>query len=376
MSKAARLAAEAKGIFDAADQKGRSLSGDERNYVEDLLRRAQEAKELEGKFSQFDGFASPSTFTDPGAPWATGSGGPGDVFVQSKGYQRVKDASARGANWSSGPVDVGYQMKGTLLESGAGGPGGGLTPPYYEPGVVQKLFEPLSVSSLFASSPTTASQIRYVNEGTATSGAAGVAEGGVGRDARGRSFHSELSQLAAVAVREHRGGATAASRRRHQRAGRGLRPRRLDDLRPRDGRQQRGRDPQGGGRLPRHDQPGRRRGHPAPQQLARDAAAGRLDGQFLGGGPFQGQYGNAGQVSTVAAPLWGLRVAISSVVGAGTALLGSFGQAAHVWRRGGVRVEASNSHADFFQHDLTAIRAEERLALGVFRPFVQVTGLS
>jgi hypothetical protein len=40
-------------------------------------------------------------------------------------------------------------------------------------------------------------------------------------------------------------------------------------------------------------------------------------------------------------------------------------------------VEASNSHADYFQRNLTAIRAEERLALAVYRPgaFGAVTGL-
>jgi hypothetical protein len=43
----------------------------------------------------------------------------------------------------------GLEMKDTLLETTAGGPGGGLTPPYYQPGVVSKLFDPLGVSDLF-----------------------------------------------------------------------------------------------------------------------------------------------------------------------------------------------------------------------------------
>lgn len=69
------------------------------------------------------------------------------------------------------------EFKGTLLETGAGGPGGGLIPPAYDPGIVSKLFEPLGLSDVFGSSQTTASQMRYVVEGTATSAAAGVAEG-------------------------------------------------------------------------------------------------------------------------------------------------------------------------------------------------------
>jgi hypothetical protein len=36
----------------------------------------------------------------------------------------------------------------------------------YEPGGVSKLFEPLGVRDGFGQSQTTASQVRYVNEGT------------------------------------------------------------------------------------------------------------------------------------------------------------------------------------------------------------------
>jgi hypothetical protein len=48
------------------------------------------------------------------------------------------------------------------------------------------------------------------------------------------------------------------------------------------------------------------------------------------------------------------------------------------WRTTGIRVEASNSHASFFINNLVAIRAEERLALAVYREaaFGLVTGLN
>lgn len=91
-------------------------------------------------------------------------------------------------------------------------------------------------------------------------------------------------------------------------------------------------------------------------------------GEYIGGGPFQ---------SPVSPLLWGLRVAVTPAIPAGVALVGAFGSAAQVFRKGGIRVEASNSHVDFFVKNLVAIRAEERLALAVYRPgaFGEVTGL-
>jgi hypothetical protein len=47
---------------------------------------------------------------------------------------------------------------------------------------------------------------------------------------------------------------------------------------------------------------------------------------------------------------------------------GSFRRTGILFRKGGLRVEASNQHADFFTRNLTAIRAESRLVLGIRRP--------
>lgn len=91
-------------------------------------------------------------------------------------------------------------------------------------------------------------------------------------------------------------------------------------------------------------------------------------GRYLGSGPWTPAQSHV---------LWGLPVAVTPVIAAGTALIGAFGSQAQVFARGGTRVEASNSHQDFFIKNLVAIRAERRLALAVYRPasFITLTGI-
>jgi HK97 family phage major capsid protein len=70
-------------------------------------------------------------------------------------------------------------------------------------------------------------------------------------------------------------------------------------------------------------------------------------------------------------------MALSADMPASRALVGAFNTAAGLYRKGGIRVEASNSPVDFFIKNLVAIRAETRVALAVYRPsaFGEVTGL-
>ena len=82
------------------------------------------------------------------------------------------------------------------------------------------------------------------------------------------------------------------------------------------------------------------------------------DGNYFGGSPYRGPQDNP----------WGLPVLVTNGVNVGTAIVGAFREGATVWRKGGVAVQASNSHEDYFRKNLTAIRAEERLALTVYRP--------
>jgi HK97 family phage major capsid protein len=94
--------------------------------------------------------------------------------------------------------------------------------------------------------------------------------------------------------------------------------------------------------------------------------------QFYGGGPFMGQYGVGGQALTP--PLWNLPTIVTAAVPVGTAVVGAFGTAAMLFRKGGVRVELANQNEDDFNYNRITIRAEERIGLAVYRPdaFVSV----
>lgn len=83
-----------------------------------------------------------------------------------------------------------------------------------------------------------------------------------------------------------------------------------------------------------------------------------VSGDYYGGGPFAPGAQNP----------WGLRVVVSMRAPAGFPLVGNFRQGGQVWRKGGIRLEASNSHSDYFRKNLIAIRAEERVALTVYYP--------
>jgi hypothetical protein len=81
----------------------------------------------------------------------------------------------------------------------------------------------------------------------------------------------------------------------------------------------------------------------------------------------------AGPESRVA----GLRVVETPHIADGVAVVGAFAQGAQLFRKGGVTVQATNSHADYFVKNITAIRAEIRAALVFYRPkaFGKVTGV-
>lgn len=77
------------------------------------------------------------------------------------------------------------------------------------------------------------------------------------------------------------------------------------------------------------------------------------------------------------ARIWGLNVTLTTALAAGTGLVGAFRAGGQVFRRSDIAFAVSDSHSDFFVKNQLMIRAEERLALTVFRPaaFCTVTGI-
>jgi HK97 family phage major capsid protein len=334
----------------------------------------------------------------------------GEAFVESKGYKdAIDEYRQNGGRFREGfsTGAVGLEAKGTLLE-GAGGGGGALaaTVPMVVPGEVQKLFQQLTVADLLMEGQSSTNSVRYVTEGTATSGAAGVAEGGTKPEsALGLTTTDEpIKKIATIlpvseemledapAIQSYINGRLALFVRIEE-------ERQL--LRGTSG----GNEVQG--ILTSRSVPvyagGTAAGNKAEQlfkainglrgsaflhpgdwedlRLLKD-----VSGQLYGGGPFVGPYGGpqgpvsatGNQVaernsSTVA--IWEKPTYITAAIGTakGTALVGTR-SSAQVWRRGGLSVDATNSHSTYFQLNLIAIRAEERLGLAVYRPtgFVEV----
>ncbi len=90
------------------------------------------------------------------------------------------------------------------------------------------------------------------------------------------------------------------------------------------------------------------------------------NGQYFGGGYFAGQYGQGG--IALQPQIWGLSTVVTPAVPVGAPVVGAFKQAATVYRKGGVKVDATNSDQGKFTKDIVTTRIEERLALAVRVP--------
>ncbi len=99
------------------------------------------------------------------------------------------------------------------------------------------------------------------------------------------------------------------------------------------------------------------------------------NGQYLFGGPGYAPYGVGGYSNV--SMMWGLPVVTTTFLTQGTAIVGAFGQGATVFRRAGVSIRSTDSHASNFIANIVTVLAESRFALAVKQPnkFCTITSI-
>ncbi len=383
---------KAKAITASAAKEGRGLSDAERGELDTHLKAVEvlkgqliEVKANIATVAKINEIGNAIEVTREGTPEvkADAPRSIGEAFVKSEGFKGLLDRGVRG-KWSTGEIEL--EGKALLDSMAVGSESAGLIQPDVQAGILPKLFQPLRIADLLASGTTSSSLVRYMQEKTATSGAAGVAESGLKPestlefDATDASVKKIATFLPVTdemmedvpALQSYINGRLSLFVKQEE-------ERQLLDgnggdeidgimsflVGPNTGVTSDVTDAQAADHI-YHAITNIRRAFVEPDaivinpvdwekiQLLKDTL-----GRYLGSGPFQSAAGPS---------LWGLPVVVTTAVDEGSALVGAFRVGAQIFRRGGLSVEASNSHADFFQHNKTAIRAEERLALAVYRP--------
>lgn len=328
----------------------------------------------------------------------------GQQFVESAGYKGLMSnggVSGKSGRWTSG----GVELKTALTEGTLASPGPGYAPvqtPTVLPGITNILFQPLTVADLFPGGTTESPLLRYLVETAVTNAAATVAELGLKpesaitfakvdevlkkiatflpvSDEMLEDFQQISSYLNArlalfVQLQEEvqllRGDGTGtnlvgilnrvglappvvkgnATPPAGSATGIYLSPTTDNDM----------------DAIYRQITQIRVTSFLEPETIVIDPGAWmniqlskNTQGTYYAGGPF---------MQTATPMLWAKPVVVTTSMPADTALIGAFQKASQVFRKGGLTVEASNSHADFFQRNEVAIRAEERLLLAVYRP--------
>lgn len=386
--------AEKRNKLNGEDGKG-GLEGDIKKWEEEVTSLSY-VEEKRKKFSDATGQSAEQAAAEKDAK---SFGSVGEQFVNSAAYKSLMEHGLKG-NWSSGDVE----LKTTLTEGTAASPGGGyqLTNgvPTVLPGLVDIRFRELTIADLFPSGTTNTALIRYLTESAVTNAAAAVSEGGLKPESaiafsKVDEVLKKLATFLPVSDEMLEDWAQARSY---------IDSRLVQFIRMTEETQLLSGDGTGANLVGLLNRPGlataivkgtapsvaadnsmdaiyrqitaiRTTQFLEPDAIVVDPLAWQTvtlmkatgTGNYLAGGPF-----GAGQTT-----LWNKRVVVTPAMAANSALVGAFQQGGQVFRKGGITVEASNSHADFFQRNLTAIRAEERLALAVYRPgaFGLVTGL-
>lgn len=384
--------------------RGRLMSAEERQAITSIVAEGKELQQkLEGASNEAKMAQAINDLTANMKP--VGGANPHDARArlnQSLGAQFVNDPQFRdfikaGGHrrtqaWATPEVEL-LDMQATTLDTSSGS-GGPLIIPDTQAGIVPLLFKRLVVADLIAPGSTDGNVIQYMKETTFTNAAAAVAEAGTkpestlvyaaATSAVRKIAHwipvteemlEDFAQTQSLIDARLRLGLAIAEEDQLLN-GNGTPPALLGlmNLAGLTAAQARGADSNADAIFKQITtiattvfvQPDGIVMNPAnwqTVQLTKNAA-----GNYLGSGPW---------APAQPANLWGLPVAVTPSIVANTALVGAFRSAAQIFRKSGVRVEASNSHASFFVTNLVAIRCEERLALVSYRDaaFGKVTGL-
>lgn len=368
-------------------ERGVKEGWDKTRFSTELL-SSLESQPIEGRAIQ-DGSNDPSRQRD-GQRFPLSIG---ERLVNSEGYRAAVKSGMKSKNIGMDLPDV-MGFRATLLTTG-------LTSYDRPPGIVLQEQQPLTIAQLFAQGETTAPTIRIFKETSFTNGATAVAEEGQKQEASfalseadfgvkkiaviGRISDEMLSDFPAVRdyINARLGFMVQAKEDSELLNGDGLNNRITGVLNT--GSIQ----TQAAGAAPTtidaihlaltkvqsigFFQPDALVIHPNDWQtlrLTKDA-----NGQYLAGGPFTGAYGVGGY--SVAGFLWGIPVVTTTAIAQGTALVGAFRLGGQIFRRMGLTMEMTNSDASDFAYNRIAIRAEERLALVIYRPlaFCTITGI-
>jgi HK97 family phage major capsid protein len=392
-----RLVAQARDVTRKAEEENRGLSEDERMKVEGLISetnhlksRISEQEENERLLEAVERAGSPGANTPPTTEDAPAKS-LGDAFVKSTGYQALMKRGLVGS-WSTGPIDFGgmklTDADGNRVSAETGSPifgtGTNNLQPQVVPGIVGPVEQRLTVADLLGQGQTTTNAIVFLKETLTTKGTINAAldssvltsEGGL-KPASAIDFDKVTVAVDKIAtflpisdeMLEDQPQVASYINGRLQLFVRQAEEEYLVDAIARvmgttssatevdgtnifDGiaaaimhvRVDAGLEPDG---LLIH-----------PIDAAKmDVVKATGSGLYYSGGP----YGQPNQNP------WGLKRVVTTAVDIRTPIVGAFREGATLWRRGGVTLEASNSHADYFRRNLTALRCEERLALTVFR---------
>ena len=408
---------EAKSLTDKVDAEGRSLAAEEKTQLEGLLKAANdleieikemaENERMTSSLDQMLGNTGPVETVD-------GPRSVGEAFVKSDAYQTALQRGLfKGSGWNTGSVEIPFGFKETIPVETLTHGNSDLERAVNDarPGIVGAVTRRLYLADLIPQSTTSGNSVSWVQEEAydesagSVNAAAEVAETNVKPSSRAR-FEEVIEPVRTIAATldvsnqflEDVDGVSTF-----------LDSRLVSDVRTREDNQLLNGDgtpPNISGILDRSiqtDTQANLAGDALEAVLQAvtavqnaDSVSGGgfaptaiivnptdwtgfrllkdLNGQYYGGGPFTGAYGNP--FSNVQ-DLWTVPAVITSAIATGTVLVGAF-DTAQLFRRSGINVSASNSHNDYFKRNMTAILAEERVALGLRYPkaFFAITSVN